>query len=147
MKITSLKGQWIIFSRIFTTLGRVHTFGTRESIPIALMNSAQVTALLGPVAYTFHGRGKWRTLKYWLTDAGRFTLAEAHFLNQQDMLDQLRQWDPRLLEMQCPYEDGPIRTIRTCYSFYSEFEKKEKENPEQTGDIMNKFGCLYERDI
>ena len=133
--------------RIFTTLGRVHTFGARESIPIALMNSAQVTALLGPVAYTFHGRGKWGTLKYWLTDAGRFTLAEAHFLNQQDMLDQLRQWDPRLLEMQCPYEDDPIRTIRTCYSFYSEFEKKEKENPEQTGDIMNKFGYLYERDI
>ncbi len=134
-------------SRIFTTQKRMDSYGTRDNISVALLNDGQVTALLGPTTYTFHGRGEWGTLKYWLTDAGRFTLAEAHFLNLQDMLEHLQQWNPRLLDEQCPYDDDPIGMVKNCYAFYSDFEKKAKENPENANAILDMFGYLYERDI
>lgn len=69
---------------------------TKESMAIAWMNSAHACAMIGYVVPTWYGRNGWGTLKYWLTTPGRYTLSEAFFLNQQDMLHQLNAWKPDL---------------------------------------------------
>ena len=121
--------------------GRTHT--TRESIPVAWMNDGSVTAFVGSTTFSFHGCGTWGTLKYWLTDAGRFTLAEAYFLNQQDVLWHLNEWESELLYKPCQYSDDRIKMVRLCYGAYSELQEKEPNNPA----LIDKFGYWYERDI
>jgi hypothetical protein len=69
---------------------------TKESMAIAWMNSGNATAMLGYTVTTWYGRAGWGALKYWLTTPGRLTLAEAAFLNQQDMLSQLNDWNKNL---------------------------------------------------
>lgn len=69
---------------------------TPESMAVAWLNSGRVTAMIGYVVTTWHGRNGWGALKYWLTTPGRYTLAEATFLNQQDMLYQLNKVSPEL---------------------------------------------------
>lgn len=76
---------------------------TRESMAIAWMNSGNAAAMIGYVVTTWHGRNGWGGLKYWLTTPGRYTLAEAIYLNQQDMLYQMNSWDPGLLAIDYPY--------------------------------------------
>lgn len=127
----------------FAQMSGGQTHATRESIPIAWLNDGDVTAFIGSTTFSFHGRGTWGTLKYWVTDAGRFTLAEAYFLNQQDMLWRLNEWKPELLHRSCQYSDDPVKMIGACYRAYNDFQKKEKENPE----VVDKFGHWYERDI
>ena len=107
------------------------------------MNDGSVTAFVGSTTFSFHGRGTWGTLKYWLTDAGRFTLAEAYFLNQQDVLWHLNEWEPELLYKPCQYSDDRIKMVRLCYGAYSELQEKEPNNPA----LIDKFGYWYERDI
>lgn len=70
--------------------------GSTGSMAIAWMNSAHACAMIGYVVPTWYGRNGWGTLKYWLTTPGRYTLSEAFFLNQQDMLYQLNSWRPEL---------------------------------------------------
>ena len=61
---------------------------------IAWMKGGHATAMVGYVVETWYGRNGWGGLKYWLTSSGRYSLAEAIFLNQQDMLFQLNEWIP-----------------------------------------------------
>lgn len=127
----------------FAQVAGARTYGTRECMPVAWLNDGNVTAFIGSIIFSFYGRGEWGTLKYWLTDAGRFTLAEAYFLNQQDMLWHLNEWGPELLHKPCRYNDDPAKMVGACYGAYDDFQKKEKENPE----VLDKFGHWYERDI
>lgn len=69
---------------------------TKNSMAAAWMNSAHASAYVGYVVPTWYGRNGWGGLKYWLTTPGRYTLAEAFYLNQQDMLYQLNEWRPEL---------------------------------------------------
>ena len=69
------------------------------------MNSAHASAMAGYVVPTWYGRNGWGGLKYWLTTPGRYSLAEAFYLNQQDMLHQIDSWDPELCRKPFPY--GP----------------------------------------
>ena len=131
-------------SRIyFSPMSGARTFETRESMPVAWINDGGVTAFLGSIAFSFHGRGTWGALKYWLTDAGRFTLAEANFLNQQDILWHLNKWEPELLHKSFQYSDDPVKMIQQCYAAYDDFQREEGANPE----ILDKFGLWYERDL
>lgn len=61
---------------------------TKESMAIAWMNGSNAATMIGYVVTTWHGRNGWGGLKYWLTTPGRYTLAEAIYLNQQDFLNQ-----------------------------------------------------------
>lgn len=78
---------------------------TRNSMAIAWMNSANAATMIGYVVPTWHGRAGWGALKYWLTHSGRYTLAEAVFLNQQDFLAQQYKWYPDLYEKDFPSYD------------------------------------------
>lgn len=77
---------------------------TDKSMAIAWMNSGNASAMIGYVVTTWHGRNGWGGLKYWLTTSGRYSLPEAIFLNQQDLVNQLNEWNPQLTEIDYPYD-------------------------------------------
>lgn len=79
---------------------------TKESMAIAWMNSGNAATMIGYVVTTWHGRNGWGGLKYWLTNPGRYSLAEAIYLNQQDMMYQLNEWKPELTTLDYPYGDA-----------------------------------------
>ena len=79
--------------------------GTKESMAVAWMNSANAATMVGYVVTTWHGRNGWGGLKYWLTTPGRYTTAEAFYLNQQDMMYQLNEWNPKLTTLAYPYDE------------------------------------------
>lgn len=65
---------------------------------IAWMNGSNAATMIGYVVTTWHGRNGWGGLKYWLTNPGRYSLAEAVYMNQQDFLYQQYQWYPSLIK-------------------------------------------------
>lgn len=79
---------------------------TRESMAAAWMHSAHAAAMAGYVVPTWYGRNGWGGLKYWLTTPGRYTLAEAFYLNRQDMLHQLSARCPGLSAEAFPFGEG-----------------------------------------
>ena len=79
---------------------------TKESMAIAWMNGSNAATMIGYVVTTWHGRNGWGGLKYWLTVPGRYTLAEAIYMNQQDMLYQMNEWSPSMLREDYPRYDG-----------------------------------------
>ena len=56
---------------------------TKESMAIAWMNSGNAATMIGYVVTTWHGRNGWGGLKYWLTNPGRYSLAEAIYMNSR----------------------------------------------------------------
>lgn len=78
---------------------------TRESMAAAWLNDANAATMLGYVVTTWHGRNGWGALKYWVTNPSRYTLAEATYLNQQDLLHQHNAWTPQLTEERYSFED------------------------------------------
>ncbi len=78
---------------------------TKESMAIAWMNSGNAATMVGYVVTTWHGRNGWGGLKYFLTTPGRYTTAEAFYLNQQDMMYQLNEWNPKFTTLGYPYDD------------------------------------------
>lgn len=77
---------------------------TRESMAVAWMNGSNATTMIGYVVTTWHGRSGWGALKYWVTSPDRYTLAEAVYMNQQDLLHQHSVWTPGLLNESYNYE-------------------------------------------
>ena len=75
---------------------------TRESMAIAWMNGSNAATMIGYVVTTWHGRNGWGGLKYWVTNPGRYTLAEAIYINQQDFLQQQYEWYPSLINENYP---------------------------------------------
>lgn len=110
---------------------------TKESMAVAWMNSAHATTLVGYVVTTWHGRNGWGGLKYWLTTPGRYTIAEAFYLNQQDMMHQLMQWNSGFTCLEYPYDAS------------NEFEAgtqliKDSLGVEASIDML---GFLHDRDV
>lgn len=77
---------------------------TKESMAVAWMNSGNAATMVGYVVTTWNGRNGWGALKYWLTNPGRYTLAEAVYMNQQDFMNQLNDWNVRLTNLPYPYD-------------------------------------------
>lgn len=111
---------------------------TRESMAIAWMNSANAAAMIGYTVVTWHGRAGWGTLKYWLTYAGEYTLAQAVFINQQDLLHQQHEWYPTLYRENYPIEN-----------FYTEREEAQKRLTEVLGrkPTKDEIGFWHDRDV
>lgn len=92
--------------RVFLPIGNCligNVNRTRESMAVAWMNSAHAAAMMGYVVPTWYGRNGWGGLKYWLTTPGRYTLAEAFYLNRQDMLHWLDEQLPAVRGRAFPY--------------------------------------------
>ena len=87
--------------RVYTAVGNCligDMNNTRESMAAAWMNGSNAATMIGYVVTTWHGRSGWGALKYWVTSPDRYTLAEAVYLNQQDLLYQHNEWTPELYD-------------------------------------------------
>lgn len=85
--------------RVYTAIGNCligDVNNTKESMAIAWMNGSNTATMVGYVVTTWHGRAGWGAMKYWVTAPERYTLAEAVFMNQQDLLHQHNMWTPEL---------------------------------------------------
>lgn len=112
---------------------------TKNSMAVAFMNSARVGMLAGGyVVETWYGRNGWGGLCYLLNNPGRYTIPEAFFLNQQDMMFQLRQMAPKLVNQPFPFRDGNMH-IETEYA-----EAGKMNGGELSQDA---FGFFYDRDV
>lgn len=110
---------------------------TPESMAVAWMNSGNAATMIGYVVTTWHGRNGWGGLKYWLTTPGRYSLAEAIYLNQQDLIHQLRGWSPKLTTLDYPFDAK------------NEFAEGRKVIIDSTGLVPthDQLGFLHDRDV
>lgn len=76
-----------------------------ESMAVAWLSGMNATSMVGYVVTTWYGRNGWGGLKYWASNAGRLTLAQAIYLNQQDMLHTEYCWDPKILKVEYPFTE------------------------------------------
>ena len=92
----------------------------------------------GYVVETWYGRNGWGGLCYFMNNPGRYTIPEAFFLNQQDMMFQLRQMAPALVNKPFPFAEGPNH-------MNPEYASAAKMNG---GTIStDAFGFFYDRDV
>jgi len=110
---------------------------TKESMAIAWMNSGNAATMVGYVVTTWYGRNGWGGLKYFLTTPGRYTTAEAFYLNQQDMMYQLNEWNPKLTSLDFPFD------VEDRFASGTQVIK------DSTGiePTVNHLGFLHDRDV
>lgn len=126
--------------RVFLPIGNCligNVNNTRESMAIAWMNSAHAAAMVGYVVPTWYGRNGWGGLKYWLTTPGRHTLAEAFYLNQQDMLCQL--------DARCP----SLRNVPFPFGEKIDWDKLPAQADQAAGRKLteDELGFFFDRDV
>ena len=110
---------------------------TKNSMAIAWMNSANVATYVVYVVTTWHGRNGWGGLKYLVTTPGRYTVAEAFYMNVQDMLYQMNEWYPALVDE--PYPHGEREGRKNAMA---RIEKEIKGKP-----TMDQLGFWHDRDV
>lgn len=112
-----------------------------KSIALAWMNTPCVTSMVGyPSEQVWLGQAAWGGLKFWVTTPGRYTMAEAYFLNQQNILYLLNEFSPKLLEMDYDH----------TWDMYADLSKMVNRIQETTGKEVTKrniIGCWQERDL
>lgn len=113
-----------------------------ECMAIGWMNNARATAMVGYVVSTWFGRGGWGALKYWLTRSGSLTLAEALYLNRQDILHQIQQYDSKMNMISFPYEIA--ENFPKCLSVAAQ---RIVANTSVKKPSMDQIGLLYDRDV
>ena len=111
---------------------------TKESMAVAWMNSGNAATMVGYVVTTWYGRNGWGGLKYWLTTPGRYTAAEAFYMNQQDMMYQLHEMDPKMATMAFPFN--------TKNRFKDGTKMIEDSTAIEKVD-MHHLGFLHDRDV
>ena len=112
---------------------------TKDCMALAFMNSANVGMLAGGyVIETWYGRNGWGGLCYLMNNPGRYTIPEAFYLNQQDMLFQLRNMAPALLNKPFPFKEK-VTDLQEEYT-----KATEMNGGKMSEDI---FGFFYDRDI
>lgn len=115
---------------------------TGENFPMTWLNSQGVGALVSGVEYSAFDKGVWGTLQFWLTDAGRFSLAEAQFLNQQAMSYWLKELDPEALEK--PYEYAKEMPVMAYFDAVGPLQLQELGGK---ANVLATFNTWYERDL
>jgi zinc protease len=80
-----------------------------------------------------------------VTNPSRYTLAEATFLNQQDLLHQQNEWYPELIDERYDYCDGFMEELTTAASRLSEVLGREVDMEDaHDWDMM---GFWHDRDV
>ena len=134
--------------RVYTAVGNCligDMNNTAESMAAAWMNGSNAATMIGYVVTTWHGRSGWGALKYWVTNPHRYTLAEAVYLNQQDLLHQHNAWTPDLLNEPYNYCDGFWEELTTAAERLSQELGREVDiDSAQDWDMM---GFWHDRDV
>lgn len=118
-----------------------------NSMPPAWIKSANSAAMAGYVVPTWYGRNGWGALKYWLTTPGRYTLPEAVFLNQQDMMAQMDRWNGAFSTIDYPFgeADSVSQTDYTDAEFDIAAKRIRAVGVDSVTNDM--LGFLYDRDV
>lgn len=112
---------------------------TNNSMAIAFINSANLGMFIGYVVETWYGRNGWGGLCYFMNNPSRYTIPEAFYLNQQDMLFQLREMAPDFLRKPYPYKEGNMH-LEQEYTEVAKAYGKEKMP-------IDVFGFYHDRDV
>lgn len=134
--------------RVYTAIGNCligDMNNTKESMAAAWMNGSNVATMVGYVVTTWHGRNGWGAMKYWVTNPERYTLAEAVYINQQDLMYQHSEWTPTLIDTKYDYLDKFMAELTNAAERISEAVGREidMENA-QDWDMM---GFWHDRDV
>lgn len=134
--------------RVYTAVGNCligDMNNTCESMAAAWMNGSNVATMLGYVVTTWHGRAGWGALKYWVTSPDRYTLAEAVYMNQQDLLHQHSAWTPELLNKEYNYCEGWREELSFASEALSQALNREVDLDNPTDWDM--VGFWHDRDV
>jgi zinc protease len=101
--------------------------------------------MIGYVVTTWHGRSGWGALKYWITSPDRYTLAEAVYMNQQDLLYQHSVWTPELLNKEYNYCEGWREELSFASEALSQALNREVDLDNPTDWDM--VGFWHDRDV
>lgn len=115
---------------------------TRESMAVAWLSGGGVTSMVGYVVTTWFGRNGWGGLKYFASSWGRLTLAEAIYLNQQDMLRIEADWNPKILEINYPFSEISFGEDDDLNKLFSE-KVGGKPTKEQKGFIHDRDVVVF----
>ncbi|MCL2561281.1 MAG: hypothetical protein FWE10_03035 [Rikenellaceae bacterium] len=111
----------------------------RDCMAAAWINGENAAVMSGYVVTTWHGRNGWGGLKYWLTTPGRYTLPQAVYLNQQDLLYQLNEWAPDIIREKFDYDSN---------YFYAQSETIRKLAAAVGGNpTKDQLGFWHDRDV
>ena len=134
--------------RVYTAVGNCligDMNNTKESMAAAWMNGSNAATMVGYVVTTWHGRNGWGALKYWVTNPERYTLAEAVYINQQDLVPQHNEWTPALLKERYSYLDGFMEELTTAAGRVAEVVGHEMDfDNAQDWDMI---GFWHDRDV
>ena len=134
--------------RVYTAVGNCligDMNNTKESMAAAWMNGSNAATMVGYVVTTWHGRNGWGALKYWVTNPERYTLAEAVYINQQDLVYQHNEWTPALLKERYSYLDGFMEELTTAAGRVAEVVGHEMDfDNAQDWDMI---GFWHDRDV
>ncbi len=134
--------------RVYTAIGNCligDMNNTKESMAAAWMNGSNAATMVGYVVTTWHGRNGWGAMKYWVTNPERYTLAEAVYINQQDLMYQHSEWTPKLIDVKYDYLDKFMEELTTAANRISESVGREIDmDNAQDWDMM---GFWHDRDV
>lgn len=115
------------------------TFGKADNQVTAWMKDGNVSALAGYCKRQWHEQAGWGTWKLWIFNPGRYTFAEAVFMNMQFILSRLNDWNPKFQDVDYPETDDVNR----------DWESNVAEVTKAIGADMvtlDQMGYLYDRD-
>jgi len=118
---------------------------TPNSMAAAWLSGSRAATMLGYVVTTWHGRNGWGALKYWVTNPKRYTLAEATFINQQDLLHQQHGWYPELIDERYNYCEGFSEELTTASERLSKVLGRELDLDNAADWDM--IGFWHDRDV
>ena len=84
---------------------------TPNSMAAAWMDSQQAATFVGYVVTTWYGRNGWGGLKYLITNPGRYSVPEAFYMNQQDMMAQIAEWNDSLTVKPFDYDTAYFKVL------------------------------------
>lgn len=134
--------------RVYTAVGNCligDMNNTKESMAAAWMNGSNAATMVGYVVTTWHGRNGWGALKYWVSNPERYTLAEAVYINQQDLVHQHNEWTPALLKERYDFCDEFMEELTTAAGRVSEVTGREV-NLDNAQD-WDMIGFWHDRDV
>lgn len=111
-----------------------------KSMAAAWLSSGGATAMLGYVVSTWYGRNGWGALKFLLSAPGRHTIAEAAFLNRQDMYTQLQRKNPTLNKIVPDFRNLDDNSVRTSLDMMTDSTHNLRLDRDDVG-------FLYDRDV
>ena len=114
---------------------------TRNSMAAAWMDSQKAATFVGYVVTTWYGRNGWGGLKYLITNPGRYSVPEAFYMNQQDMMAQMAGWSDSLTVLPFDYDTNYFRALTPV------LERLAGERGLSEEDAFFWLGFWHDRDV